>query len=230
MACSVGGHYAAGLGGTMAIEKSTLGKLIRAVRQQNDWTLRQMSAKVGIPLSTLAKVEADKLSLTYDKLQQFTSRLGMTMTEFLGQAEQRPPEVEQRIVTARRSLTAKNNSVQISTPAYDYEYLCADLREKRMVPIICRIRATSIDDFEEPVRHAGEEFIYVLEGKVEVHLQFYTSVTLNVGQGIYLDSSMGHAYVAKDCESALVLAVCSSEDVNLASELMSLAESQSVEA
>jgi transcriptional regulator with XRE-family HTH domain len=214
----------------MATEKSTLGKLIRLVRQQNDWTLRQMSAKVGIPLSTLAKVEADKLSLTYDKLQQFTSRLGMTMTEFLGQAEARPGQTEQRVVTARRSLTSKNNSVQISTPTYDYEYLCADLREKRMVPIICRIRARSIDDFEEPVRHAGEEFIYVLEGTVEVHLQFYTSVVLNVGQGIYLDSSMGHAYVAKDCESALVLAVCSSEDVNLASELMSLAESESLEA
>jgi transcriptional regulator with XRE-family HTH domain len=214
----------------MATEKSTLGNLIRLVRQQNNWTLRQMSAKVGIPLSTLAKVEADKLSLTYDKLQQFTSRLGMTMTEFLGQAEARPVESEQRVVTARRSLTSKNNSVQISTPTYDYEYLCADLREKRMVPIICRIRAKSIDDFEEPVRHAGEEFIYVLEGTVEVHLQFYTSVVLNVGQGIYLDSSMGHAYVAKNCESALVLAVCSSEDVNLATELMSLAESESVEA
>jgi transcriptional regulator with XRE-family HTH domain len=214
----------------MANAKSTLGNLIRLVRQQNNWTLRQMSAKVGIPLSTLAKVEADKLSLTYDKLQQFTSRLGMTLTEFLGQAESRPAETGQRVVTARRSLTAKSNSVQISTPTYDYEYLCADLREKRMVPIICRIRAKSIAEFEEPIRHAGEEFIYVLEGTVEVHLQFYTSVILNVGQGIYLDSSMGHAYVAKDCDTALVLAVCSSEDVNLASELMSLAEGESAEA
>ncbi|MGH8262586.1 MAG: hypothetical protein ACRET4_03830, partial [Steroidobacteraceae bacterium] len=59
-----------------------------------------------------------------------------------------------------------------------------------------------------------------LEGAVEVHLQFYTSVILKAGQGIYLDSTMGHAYVAKDCESALVLAVCSSEDPNLASELI----------
>jgi transcriptional regulator with XRE-family HTH domain len=90
----------------MATDKSTLGALIRLVRQQNNWTLRQMSAKVGIPLSTLAKVEADKLSLTYDKLQQFTSRLGMTMTEFLGQAEARPAEAEQRVITARRSLTS----------------------------------------------------------------------------------------------------------------------------
>jgi hypothetical protein len=119
--------------------------------------------------------------------------------------------------------------VQISTPTYDYEYLCADLREKRMVPIIARVRAKSIDEFEEPVRHAGEEFIFVLEGCIEVHLQFYTTVVLGVGQGIYLDSSMGHAYVAKDCDSALVLAVCSSEDLNLASELMSLAEGEAAQ-
>src|SRR6187399_683625 len=94
----------------------TLGGLINLLRRQNGWTLRQMSAKVGIPLSTLAKVEADKLSLTYDKLQQFTTRLGMTLTEFLGQAEERPAEPQQRVVTARRSLTGKNNSVPISTP------------------------------------------------------------------------------------------------------------------
>ncbi|HWG70405.1 MAG TPA: XRE family transcriptional regulator [Steroidobacteraceae bacterium] len=202
---------------------STLGGLIRLVRRQNDWTLRQMSEKVGIPLSTLAKVEADKLSLTYDKLQQFTSRLGLTMTEFLAQAEA-PAAVASTVVTARRSLATGGNSVQVSTPNYEYEYLCADLREKRMVPIIARIRSRDIAEFGQPVRHQGEEFIYVLEGTIEVHLQFYTPITLSVGQGIYLDSTMGHAYVAKDCESALVLAVCSSEDPNLASDLMGLAE------
>jgi transcriptional regulator with XRE-family HTH domain len=198
-----------------ADDKNTLGGLIRAVRQQNGWTLRQMSEKVGIPLSTLAKVEADKLSLTYDKLQQFATRLGLTIAELLARAE----------VPAADA----GNSVQVLTPNYDYEYLCADLREKRMVPIIARIRAHDIKEFGEPLKHQGEEFIYVLEGTIEVHLQFYTSVTLTVGQGIYLDSSMGHAYVAKDCESALVLAVCSSEDPNLASELISLAESEAAQ-
>ena len=140
----------------MTKEKSTLGNLIRLVRQQRNWTLREMSAKVGIPLSTLAKVEADKLSLTYDKLQQFTSRLGMTLTEFLGQGEASATESDQRVVTARRSLTSKNNSVQISTPTYDYEYLCADLREKRMVPIIAayarRASTSSRSRYGTPVR------------------------------------------------------------------------------
>jgi len=210
----------------MADNNATLGGLIRILRQRNNWTLRQMSERVGIPLSTLAKVEADKLSLTYDKLQQFTSRLGMTMADFLAQGEPAAAGVSQPVVTARRSLATGGNSVGISTQNYDYEYLCADLREKRMVPILTRIRSHGIAEFGEPVRHQGEEFLFVLEGTIEVHLQFYTPVTLTVGQGVYIDSSMGHAYVAKDCETALVLAVCSSEDPNLAGELISLAESE----
>src|ERR1700744_5808032 len=100
----------------MANENSTLGSLIRLVRQQNSWTLRQMSEKVGIPLSTLAKVEADKLSLTYDKLQRFTSRLGLSMVEFLAQGEAPATGLLPKVVTARRSLTASGNSIQISTP------------------------------------------------------------------------------------------------------------------
>jgi transcriptional regulator with XRE-family HTH domain len=207
----------------MTRKSKTLGNLIRVLREQKKWTLRQMSEKVGIPLSTLAKVEQDKLSLTYDKLQQFTSRMGLTMAEFLAQAD--PPTVDApQVVTARRSLTRDNNSIQVSTPNYDYEYLCADLREKRMVPILTRIRAHDIAEFGEPVRHQGEEFVFVLEGAIEVHTQFYTSVVLRAGQGVYLDSTMGHAYVAKDCDSALVLGVCSGEDRNLAGELISLAE------
>ncbi|HEX4388987.1 MAG TPA: XRE family transcriptional regulator [Steroidobacteraceae bacterium] len=205
-------------------QAGTLGALIRGLREEKGWTLRELSAQVGIPLSTLAKVESDKLSLTYDKLQQFSSRLGLTMAEFL--ARESPAQVVSPVLTARRSLTGDGNTVNVATPNYDYEYLCADLREKRMVPIIGRIRAHSLDEFGSLIRHQGEEFIYVLEGTIEVHLQFYTPVTLSAGQGIYLDSTMGHAYVAKECECAVVLAVCSSEDPDLASQLISLTEGE----
>jgi transcriptional regulator with XRE-family HTH domain len=191
---------------------STLGSLIRLVRTQNGWTLREMSKKVGIPLSTLAKVETDKLSLTYDKLQQLSSRLGMTMTEFLGLGEASKAQAPRPVVSGRRSVAGADNTVQVTTPNYDYQYLCADLRQKRMVPIIVRLHSHDIAEFGELVKHKGEEFVYVLEGTIEIHLEFYTPVTLTAGQGIYLDSTMEHAYLAKDCESALVLAVCSSED------------------
>jgi transcriptional regulator with XRE-family HTH domain len=202
-------------------QQSTLGQLLKAERQRRGWTLREMSEHVGIPLSTLAKVEQDKLSLTYDKLQQMTTRLGVTLADFLAQESE--DSGTHAAITARRSSTGTNNTVRVETPNYEYQYLCADLRDKRMVPILTRIRAHSLAEFGELIRHQGEEFLYVLEGCIEVHLQFYTPITLKVGQGVYIDSTMGHAYIAKDCESALVLAVCSSEDANLSETLMHLA-------
>jgi transcriptional regulator with XRE-family HTH domain len=208
-------------------EKNTLGKLIRAERERRNWTLRQMSEKVGIPLSTLAKVEQDRLSLTYDKLQQLTARLGVTMVEFLAQGSEEPQSAA--VVTARRSPTSASSTVHVDTPNYHYEYLCADLRDKRMVPILGRVRARSLDEFGELIRHQGEEFVYVLEGCIEVHLQFYTPLRLEAGQGVYIDSSMGHAYIAKDCESALILAVCSSEDTNLSETLINLTNQDAAE-
>ncbi len=126
-------------------------------------------------------------------------------------------------VTGRRSIGTVERAARVTTDNYDYDYLCTDLRQKRMIPILTRIRAHSASEFGELVRHQGEEFIYVLEGRIEVHSEFYDPVTLDVGEGIYLDSSMGHAYVvAEGFEEALVLGVCSSADDGLMDSLMSL--------
>ena len=55
--------------------KTTLGSIIRDIRKRNGWTLKEMSQHSGIPLSTISKVEHDRLTLTYDKLQQLGQRL-----------------------------------------------------------------------------------------------------------------------------------------------------------
>jgi transcriptional regulator with XRE-family HTH domain len=203
----------------------SLGNLVRSFRQEKGWTLREMSQRVDIPLSTLAKVENDKLSLNYEKLQHLSSRLGLSMSEFLSQAEEKRTSAAAP-VTARKSVTREDNSVRIETPNYDYRYLCADLSQRRMVPILVRIRAHTLEEFDQLPRHSGEEFVYVIEGKVEVHTEFYSPVLLGAGEGIYLDSSMSHAYIARDCAEALVLAVCSGEDANLADQLMTLVDGE----
>jgi hypothetical protein len=40
------------------------------------------------------------------------------------------------------------------------------------------------------------------------------------------EKTMGHAYVAKDCDSALILAVCSSEQLGVDGELIDLAKQE----
>ncbi len=195
----------------------TLGTVMKSIRSRNGWTLKEMSAKSGIPVSTLSKVEHDRLTLSYDKLQQLSQRLNIRMSDLFAEDEgDSSPRV-----TGRRSIGTIDQAVRVTTDNYDYHYLCTDLRQKRMIPIITRIRAHSAREFGDLVRHQGEEFIFVLEGEVEIHTEFYDPVALKTGQGIYLDSSMGHAYVvAEGYEEALVLGVCSSADDGLMDELI----------
>ena len=82
-----------------------------------------------------------------------------------------------------------------------------------MIPVLTRVRAKSAEEFGELVRHSGEEFIYVVSGRITVHTEFYDPVTLSASEGLYIDSNMGHAYVAAEgCDEALVLGMCSSAD------------------
>jgi mannose-6-phosphate isomerase-like protein (cupin superfamily) len=169
-----------------------------------------MADKTGIPRSTLAKVEHDRLTLGYDKLLQISQRLKMRMSElFAGE------EMEGRAMT-RRSVGTLEGAIHVDSPNYEHFFLCPDLRKKRMIPMVARVRARTLKEFGELVRHSGEEFYYVLEGSIQVHTEFYEPVTVTAGQCIYLDSTMGHAYLlAPGCESALAIGGCSSTDESL---------------
>lgn len=203
----------------MSSPRPTLGSLLRSLRLRNDWTLKEMSERTGIPLSTLAKVEHDRLTLTYDKLQQVAERLQIRMSELFAE----PVDDTDTAVTARRSIGNTGNAIRVQTKNYDYFFLCPELRRKRMIPLVTRIRAKNVGEFGELVHHSGEEFIYVIEGRVEVHTEFYDPVVIEAGESIYLDSNMGHAYVAAEgCDEAVVLGVCSSADEGLMDSLLGL--------
>jgi len=200
-------------------EHPTLGNLLKALRARNGWTLKEMSLKSGIPVSTLSKVEHDRLTLTYDKLLQLSQRLNIRMSELFAENDA-APETQ---VTARRSIGDLDRAVRVNTANYDYYYLCTELRRKRMIPVITKVRAKTAQEFGDLVHHSGEEYIYVVSGSIVVHTEFYDPVTLEAGESIYIDSNMGHGYVTgPDCEEAVILGVCSSAEDGLMDSLLNL--------
>jgi len=197
----------------------TLGTLLKALRARNGWTLKEMSLKSGIPVSTLSKVEHDRLTLTYDKLLQLSQRLNIRMSELFAENDS-APETQ---VTARRSIGDLDRAVRVNTANYDYYYLCTELRRKRMIPVITKVRAKTAEEFGDLVHHSGEEYIYVVSGRIVVHTEFYDPVTLDAGESIYIDSNMGHGYVTGEgCDEAVILGVCSSAEDGLMDSLLNL--------
>jgi transcriptional regulator with XRE-family HTH domain len=189
--------------------RARLGRILRAVRAQLDMTLAEVSSRTGLAISTLSKVERGKLSLTYDNLVRLCEGLHIDFSAFV-EAEHYAGDGTSPTVRARRTITRHGDGTQVETRNYGYLYLCTDLSRKAMIPSIVTIRARSLVQFDSLSSHRGEEFIYVLRGKVEVHTEFYTPVALRRGDALYIDSTMGHATLNVGKRDALVLSVCTS--------------------
>lgn len=183
-----------------------LGAVVREVRRENGWTLTDVSGRTGIPVSTLSKIENGKLSLSYDKLVQLSRGLGVDITRLFGGPSPAGPPPNAAFV--RRSVNHGGDGKAVETATYDHRYLAQDLLNKRLDPILAELKATSISQFEDWIRHEGEEFTYVLEGTVEFYSEFYAPVVLQAGDSVYFDSGMGHAYVRVGDPPARVLSIC----------------------
>ena len=193
------------------------GSVLKSLRLANGWTLSEVSRRTGLPVSTLSKVENDKMSLSYDKLARISRGLEIDIGLLFASDGAAPPL---SLVTGRRSITRAGEGRVIETEPYEHVYPATDLLNKRFVPIVAEIRARSMSEFSELIRHPGEEYTFVLEGTVELHTDLYAPVTLEVGDSIYFDSGMGHVYLSAGPGRCRVLSICSGEESQLIAAAM----------
>lgn len=187
------------------------GIALRGVRNRMGWTLADVGKRTGLPVSTLSKIENGKMSLSYDKLVRLSEGLDVDISQLVTA----DPGTSMASVTGRRSITRAGEGTAIETDNYAHLYLVPDLLNKRFIPIIAEIRARTLADFGDLVRHHGEEYAYVLEGSVELHTDIYAPTRLNAGDSIYFDSGMGHAYLAVGPGRCRVLSICSATQSQL---------------
>ena len=195
--------------------KAKPGSVLKSLRLANGWTLAEVSRKTGLPVSTLSKVENDKMSLSYDKLARISRGLEIDIGVLFSSEATAPLS----LATGRRSITRAREGRLIETDAYVHHYPATDLLNKRFIPIVAEVRARSIAQFGEMIRHPGEEYAFVLEGAVELHTDLYAPVTLETGDSIYFDSGMGHAYLAAAPGTCRVLSICAGEESQLLAAL-----------
>jgi transcriptional regulator with XRE-family HTH domain len=190
-----------------ARHKARLGHALRTIRSRLRLTLAETSARTGVAISTLSKVENGQMSLTYDKLVQLSEGLEIDISTFFDPIpiNGERPDLQP---TARRSLTRRGEGLLVETPNYDYRYLCTDLSRKGMVPILITIRARATEQLTAFSSHSGEEFIHVLRGSIEVRTEFYEPTGLGPGDSLYIDSRMKHASLSTGRQSATVLNIC----------------------
>ncbi|MGF6772279.1 transcriptional regulator with XRE-family HTH domain [Paraburkholderia sp. GAS199] len=188
------------------IDHKSVGARLRQARKARGLTLAQLSEQSGIAVSTISKSERGDIALTYDKFAALAHTLKLDLDAVFG----RPRRGSVTPMTP--SFTASGKQMIYDTPNYEYGMLANDLTGKRMVPMRAHVRARTLADFPDYIRHAGEEFVFLLGGTLELRFENGKVFTLNPGDSLYFDSSVGHVYLSVGEGEAEVLVCCVDTD------------------
>jgi transcriptional regulator with XRE-family HTH domain len=188
------------------------GAALKAIRAQQGLTLAEVSERTGLTVSALSKVENDKIALTFDKLVRLSEGLKIDIAQLFGPGGNEPPVAQG---ATRRVISRAGEGRSIEMERGNYLYLAGELLRKRLVPIVGDVFAKDINTYGEYMRHHGEEFVYVLEGTLELHTDAYTPARLEKGDSVYFDSAMGHAYIAVGDKPCRILSICASPEHEL---------------
>ena len=179
--------------------EQALGDLVREARKRKGWTLDETGKRAGIGRSTLSKIENSQTKPSFEIVRRLTKALDLETPQLFLQSAGHSG------ILGRRDVTIKGQGEIKSTPTYVHELLCSDLTSKSMLPYISTIKARAISEYDEWIRHRGEEFMYVLVGEVELHTEHYRPLRLQVGDSVYYDSGMGHCCISISEVDAQVL-------------------------
>ncbi len=175
-----------------------LGKAIRDARKFKNWTLEDAAKAAGIGRSTLSKIENNQTKPSFDVIRRLTQALDLKTPQLFLQSGSAG-------IVGRRDYTAKGQGEARETATYTHELLCNELANKHMLPYLSTIKARDVSEFDEWIRHSGEEFMFVLSGELMFISEHYRPLPMKAGDSIYYDAGMGHGCVSTGTDDALVL-------------------------
>ncbi|PMS30757.1 helix-turn-helix domain-containing protein [Paraburkholderia rhynchosiae] len=188
------------------LDHKLVGGHLRQARKARGLTLAELSERSGIAVSTISKAERGDIALTYDKFAALAHSLELEFDAIFGR--RRKPGAG----AMKPSFTAAGKQQIYDTPNYEYGMLANSLTGKRMMPMRAHIHARAVSDFPEYIRHSGEEFVFLLSGKLELRFENGKSFKLMPGDSLYFDSSVGHIYLSVGDEDADALVCCVDAD------------------
>ena len=174
------------------LDRAVVGQRLRQVRKARQMTLKQLSEASGVPLSTLSKMELAQVSVSYEKLAAAARALNVDIAQLLRASG--PVSTPVPVTVVVDSLPA---AAGYSTGTYNYYPIAGDFPERRMTPAYARIIARERGQFDDFIRHPGQEFALVLSGRVRIEFETGEAVSIGPQETAYFDSQVGHIYLSE---------------------------------
>jgi transcriptional regulator with XRE-family HTH domain len=189
----------------MSNSNTFVGSKIKGLRETKNLSVEEIAESTGLSVEQITSIENDQNLPSLGPLIKIARALGVRLGTFMDDNDSLGP------VVTRAEDREKDSSISFSNGAVDarkhmeYHPLAQQKAGRHMEPFIIDINPTDNLDYKLSA-HEGEEFIYVMEGEIEVEYG-KEKYLLKQGDSIYYDSIVKHHLHGALGKSAKILAL-----------------------
>ncbi len=179
-----------------------VGERIKLLREDKALSLDEVAKRSGISSSVLSQIENHMVSPPLGTLIRLAKAMGIPTGMFFSDQAESPFCLVRR---DDRPVASRFASTEGLSYGYSYEALGFAKKNRKMEPFVVTLTEAEVPQTDLN-QHAGEEFIFVLEGEIEVILGEASEI-LKEGDSIYYDSNIPHRVARHGDKEAKIVAV-----------------------
>jgi len=168
---------------------------VRELRELSGIEAEAMAAELGLDPAAYRALESGLEDISVGNLMRVAQRCKVELATLITGEE---PRLRTYCLTRRGQGPSVERKVE-----YQYASLAANFIHKKAEPFLVTVAPGGP---LHPNSHPGQEFTYVLEGRLMVSVAGHELV-LEAGDSLYFDSNSPHAMAALDGQTARFLAV-----------------------
>ena len=176
-----------------------IGKRIRTLREEKGLSVDDLSKLTGFDIDLLSNIESNQVQPQLGTVIKLSKALDGAFSRLVSGVGDRLYSVTRK---ADRKATSRSTSHEGKKQVYTYKSLAPEVKGRHMEALIIQLEE---NPDEEMSVHAGEEFVYVLEGNVTLKIG-EDRFDLDPGDSVYYLSTTPHQIASKSGK-ATILAV-----------------------
>ena len=186
-------------------EQSVIGHKIKGIRESKNLSIEEIAESSGLTVEQISSIENDQNLPSLGPLIKIARALGVRLGTFMDGNDALGPVVCRAEDRERDSSISFSNGATDARKHMEYHPLAQQKAGRHMEPFVIDINPTENLDYKLSA-HEGEEFIYVMQGVVEIEYG-KEKYTLEEGDSIFYDSIVKHHVHGAPGKSAKILAV-----------------------
>lgn len=181
-----------------------VGEKIKSLRETKEISIAEMAERTGLAEEQINRIENNVDIPSLAPLIKIARALGVRLGTFLDDQDEMGAVICRKQEETDSTISFSNNAMDARTHM-KYQALAKSKSDRHMEPFIVNIEATNDTDFTLS-SHEGEEFIYVMDGIIEV-CHGKKKHIIKAGDTIYYDSIVPHHVHGYEGQAAKILAV-----------------------